>query len=53
MLLTTDLDEDFIDEDVITITAMPSPQAMRVDSSKIDAQEADGLVADRDTTLGQ
>jgi hypothetical protein len=45
--------EDFIDEEGITITAMPSPQAIRVDSSKLDAPEADGLVADSDTTLGQ
>jgi hypothetical protein len=52
-LFSVDLDEDFVDIEVIDITAMPLLQAARVDSFNLDAPEAEEFVADGDASLGQ
>ena len=53
MLLTIDLDEHFVDEKGITVAPMFSLQSAGINSSKLDAPEADCFAADRDASFGK
>jgi hypothetical protein len=51
MLLTLDLDEDFIDVERVAIAAMLSLKQTGINRSKLDAPEADRFTADSDASL--
>ena len=53
VLLAIDLCEDLVDIECITMSLVPRFQTPGIDGSELDAPEANGLVADSDTTLGQ
>jgi hypothetical protein len=52
MLLTIDLHEDLVDEKGIAIPSVLSFQSSSVYSSKFNAPEPDGFIADCDSTFG-
>jgi hypothetical protein len=52
MLLTLDLDEDFIDLERVTIASMFALQATCKNGTELDAPEADRFSTDGDTSLG-
>jgi hypothetical protein len=53
MLLTLDLDEDFIDVERVAIALMLSFQPPCVNSSELDAPKSDSFATDNDATLSQ
>jgi hypothetical protein len=53
MLLTLDLDEDFIDVERVAIAAMLSLKPACVNSSELDAPKSDSFATDSDATLSQ
>ena len=53
MLLAVDFDEDFIDEEGITITSVLSFQSSNVYSPKLDTPETNRLSADSDSSFGK
>jgi hypothetical protein len=53
MLLAVDLDEDFIDVESVAVTAVLALQTTSINSSKLDAPEADRLPSDDDAPLCQ
>jgi hypothetical protein len=53
MLLTVDLDEDFIDLEGIAIALMLSFQSASINRSKLDAPETNRFAADSDATLSK
>ena len=53
MLFAVDLHKDFIDEESITIAAMPSLQSACIDSTEFDAPQADRFPSDDDASFSQ
>jgi hypothetical protein len=53
MLLTLDLDEDFIDVERVTIALMLSFQPTSTNSSEFDTPETDCFTADSDSSFGK
>ena len=53
MLLAVDFDEDFINVESVAIASVLSFQSSGVNSSELDAPQADRFSADSDSTLGQ
>jgi hypothetical protein len=53
MLLTLDLDEDFIDVERVAIAAMLSLKPACANSSELDAPKSDSFATDSDATLSQ
>ena len=50
---TVDLDEDFIDEEGVTVAPMLSFQLARIDRAKLDAPETDGFAGYSDASLSE
>ena len=48
-----ELDENFIDKEWIAMSTMPSSQPLRVHCPKLEAQRADGFVANSDATFSK
>ena len=53
MLFAVDFHKDFVNEERITVTAMPPLQSFRVESTEFDAPQSDGFVADSYTAFSQ
>jgi hypothetical protein len=53
MLFAVDLHEHFIDIEGVAITAMLAFQSLRVESTKLDAPQSDGFVADCDASFSK
>jgi hypothetical protein len=53
MLLTVDLDEDFIDVERVAIAPMLSFQPTSINSSEFDTPETDCFAADSDSSFGK
>ena len=53
MLLAIDFDDDFIDEEGVTIAPVLSLQSAGINGSELDAPETDCLSADGDATFSQ
>jgi hypothetical protein len=53
MLLAVDLHEYFIDVKCVTVASVLSLQTPRILRAELDTPEADGFVADCDTSLGE
>jgi hypothetical protein len=53
VLLAVDLDEDFIDEEGVTVAPMLSFQSARIDRAKLDAPETDGFAGYSDASLSE
>jgi hypothetical protein len=53
MLLTVDLDEDFIDVERVAIASVFSFQTTGINRSKLDTPEADRFTADGDSSFSE
>ena len=53
MLLSIDFDEDFIDVEGVAIASVLSLEALCIQSSKLDAPQANCFTADDDASFGQ
>ena len=53
MLLAVDFDEDFIDIDGVTVASVLSFQSTGINSSELDALEADGFPRDDDSSFSE
>jgi hypothetical protein len=53
MLLTVDLDEDFIDVEGVAVTSMFSLQPTSINSSEFDTPETNCFAADSDSSFGE
>jgi hypothetical protein len=53
VLLSLNLDEDFVDKKRITVTLVSTPKSHRILRAELDAPQSNGFVADRNSALRQ